>query len=140
MKSSSFKISQTINVSPEEAWKVIGAVSGVDQWLAPITKCEVEGNRRTCTTAEGSFDEEIVQVNHEEMVLDYLIPKQHMIPVENIKGQMAVKDAEDGKTNITWMWEFDVEDANMETARGAFEMIGNMGIKGIESFITEEVA
>ncbi len=140
MKNSNFEISQTIDVSPDEAWNVIGAVSGVDEWLAPITSCTVEGNKRTCGTAEGSFEEEILNVDHETKTLTYRIPSQHMIPVENIAGRMIVTSAEGGKATITWAWEFDVVDEKSEEAQGAFQMIGSMGISGIESLINKQEA
>ena len=139
MKRSNFKISQTIDVTPDEAWEIIGAVSGVDQWLGPIISCTVEGNKRVCGTEEGSFEEEILNVDHENKTLDYLIPQQHMMPVENIKGQMKVVNM-GGQANITWKWEYDVLEENEETAKGALQMVGGMGIAGIETLIKERVA
>ncbi len=139
MKRSSFKISQTIDVTPEEAWEVIGAVSGVDEWLGPITSCVVEDNKRICGTEEGTFEEEILNVDHDNKTLDYLIPQQHMMPVENIKGQMKVVNT-GGQANITWKWEYDVMEENEETAKGALQMVGGMGIAGIETLIKQRVA
>lgn len=139
MKKSEFKISQTIDVLPQEAWEVIGAVSGVDQWLMPITDCKVEGNKRYCSTEDGSFEEDILNVDHDAMQLDYAIPHQHMIPVMNILGNMQVSD-NGGKAEITWSWKFDVTEENEAPAKEAFGMVGGMGIQGIESLIKEKVA
>ena len=135
MKNSNFKIAQTINVSPEEAWKVIGAVKGVDQWLAPITACRVEGDKRYCTTEAGEFSEDILKVDHENRVFQYAIPSQNMIPVQNILGEMKVSQTQDGKATVNWSWSFEVLDENEAQAKEALGMVGGMGIKGIESLI-----
>lgn len=140
MKRSSFEISQTIDVNPAEAWNIVGAVSGVEQWLGPITSCQVEGNKRVCGTEEGTFEEEILNVDHDNKVLDYLIPKQHMMPVENIQGKMKVTEAANSQATITWSWEYDVMEENEEAAKGALQMVGGMGISGIESLIKQEAA
>jgi len=140
MKRLSFEISQTIEVSPMEAWNIIGAVSGVEQWLGPITSCSVEGNKRTCGTEEGTFEEEILNVDHDTKTLDYLIPEQQLMPVENIQGQMQVTEASKGQATITWAWEYDVAEENEEAAKGALQMVGGMGIAGIESLIKKELA
>ena len=140
MKSSSFSISQTIDVTPTEAWEIIGAVSGVDQWLGPITGCKVEGSKRTCTTEEGSFEEDIHDVDHDNKILSYGIPRQHMIPVQNIEGQMKVLSGADQKATIQWSWDFEVEESNELQAKEALQMVGSMGISGIESLIKQKVA
>lgn len=140
MKNSSFSISQIIDVSADAAWQIIGQVSGVDQWLGPITACRIEGDKRFCSTEEGSFEEDILTVDHTNKVLEYAIPSQHMIPVGYIKGQMQVKPTMDNKAEISWSWEFEVADDNESAAKEAFQMIGDMGISGIESLIREKAA
>lgn len=140
MKNSNFEISQTIDVSANDAWNIIGAVTGVDQWLGPITACSVEGNKRICSTEEGSFEEDILKVDHEQKVLEYAIPSQHMIPVENIQGRMKVEAAPSEQAKLTWSWHFQVTEENEPAAKEAFQMIGSMGIGGIESLIKQNVA
>lgn len=135
MKSSNHKISVTINTSAKEAWKIIGAVNGVDQWLAPITACRVEGDKRYCTTEQGEFSEDILKVDHENKTFKYAIPEQNMIPVANIIGQMTVLETADDKATIEWTWDYEVEEEKDEDAKSAFTMVGNMGIKGIEELI-----
>ncbi len=133
MKKSNHRIVKSIDVTPDQAWKIIGAVDGVDQWLAPITACRVEGNQRICNTAEGEFTEDILNVDHENRVLHYAIPKQHMIPVENIVGNMKVISG--SNTKVEWSWEFDVEESKEAEAREILATVGNMGISGIEELI-----
>jgi len=136
MNTSSFEIERTIGVSADEAWNIIGAVSGVDKWLAPITDCRVEGDKRYCSTEEGSFEEDILNVDHDLRVLEYAIPQQHMIPVSNIQGKMAVTESNNGAT-INWSWTFEVLPENDEVAKQSLEMVGGMGIAGIEKLILE---
>ncbi len=139
MKKSNQKISMEIDVTPEAAWKIIGAVTGVDKWLAPVTACRVEGNERFCSTEEGEFKEDILKVDHNSREFLYAIPVQHMIPVSNINGKMAVKNSTNSTAIVEWEWSFDVEDENEQIAKDAFSMIGNAGIKGIEELIKSEV-
>ena len=137
MKKSNHTISMDINTSPEAAWHVIGAVKGVDQWLAPITDCRVEGTKRICTTAEGDFLEDILKIDHENRVFKYGIPSQHMVPVSNIVGQMSVSETQTGNAKVVWSWEFDVEEENETTAKETLSMVGGMGIQGIETLINQ---
>ncbi|MBV6442617.1 MAG: SRPBCC family protein [Haliscomenobacteraceae bacterium CHB4] len=135
MKKSNQKISVTIDVSSEAAWGVIGAVDGVDKWLAPIQACRLEGNKRYCTTEGGEFSEDILKVDHENRVLSYGIPVQHMIPVKNILGYMQVHDSANGQATVEWSWDFDVEEAREAEAKETLAMVGNIGITGIEALL-----
>ena len=140
MKNSQFKIEKTLNVSPASAWEIIGAVKGVDQWLAPITACRVEGDKRYCTTEAGEFSEDIIKVDHDNREFHYGIPAQNLIPVQNIIGAMKVREAAEGKALVEWSWKFEVEDENEATAKEAFAMTGDMGLQGIEGLILSRVA
>lgn len=134
MKKSNHKIAATIDVTPNEAWQIIGAVDGVDKWLAPIQTCRVEGDKRFCSTEEGEFSEDILKVDHDSRVLEYHIPSQNMLPVENIQGRMQVTESA-GKATVEWAWDFDVDEGNEASAKEMLSMVGNMGISGIESLI-----
>ena len=135
MKSSHHKIALKIDATAASAWNVIGAVSGVDKWLAPITSCRVEGNKRYCTTEAGEFSEDILNVDHDQMLFQYAIPEQNMIPIQNIQGAMKVLPTGTAQAMIEWSWSFEVEEANEAEAKEALTMVGNMGIKGIEDHI-----
>ncbi len=139
MKRSKQTVVQTINVSPSQAWEVIGAVSGVENWLQPlITNSRVEGNQRICSTETGDFIENILGVDHENKVFDYEIPRQHLMPVENIVGQMRVHGTQEGKAKVEWNWNFDVEESNEDEALQMLEMSGKIGIQGIENLVLSE--
>ena len=91
MKRSEKKVKRVLDISADQAWDIIGAVSGVDKWFSEvITSCRVEGNKRYCSTADGAFEEDILTVDHEKKVFEYGIPQQHLLPVSNIVGRMTV--------------------------------------------------
>ena len=123
----------SIDTTPAAAWEIIGAVSGVDQWMAPmITSCRVEGDKRICGTEGGEFEEDIIKVDHENRVFQYGIPEQHMIPVENILGTMKVHESVDNQAIVEWFWTFDVQEAQEAEAKEMLAHAGQVGLKGIE--------
>lgn len=125
------------DVSPEAAWKVIGAVDGVDKWFAPmITSCRIEVNKRICRTDTGEFTEGIEKVDHANRVFQYTIPEQQFnVLVKNIFGTMQVSEANNGKASIEWSWKFDVNESEEQQAKEMFAGAGAMGIAGIERLI-----
>jgi Polyketide cyclase / dehydrase and lipid transport len=136
MKKSKQAVTKTISVPPDAAWKVIGGVGDVDKWLAPlIQKCRVEGNKRYLTTEGGSLEEDILEVNHSNRVLRYGIPKQPIIPVENIFGTVKVLDAGEQHSTIEWSAEFDVLPEKEAEAKAVLQQLYTMGIQGIENYI-----
>lgn len=135
MKKSEQRVSLKINVSSEKVWEVIGAVKGVDKWLAPIEACRLDGDKRYCTAVGKEFAEDILKVDHDNRELHYAIPKQHLIPVQNIFGVMKVRDSENNKSVVDWQWTFDVEEDQETSAKEIFTGLGEMGIKGLEDYI-----
>ena len=136
MKRSSQKIQVSISTTSDEAWQIIGAVSGVDLWLKGlITSCRVEGDKRICGTENGEFIEDIRKVDHENRELHYSIPEQNMLPINNIEGQMTVLGDENGEASIEWSWIFDVNVGDELNAKQQLAMLGEMGIKGIEALV-----
>ena len=140
MKKSEQKVTLEINAAPEATWAIIGAATGVDQWLAPmITSCRVEGNKRYCGTETGEFEEDILKIDHENRVFKYAIPQQHLMPVENIVGTMQVLDAANNNAIVQWHWTFDVAEENEASAQEMLAGAGQMGIKGIEQLLQVQV-
>ena len=136
MKKSKKTVSKTISVSPEAAWQVIGAVSGVDKWFAPLIQtCKVEGDKRYCTTEGGLLEEDVLEVNHEDRIFRYGIPEQPIMPVENIFGTMKVLEAGNNQATIEWTAEFEVQPEKEAEAKQMFEEAYGMGIQGIENYI-----
>ena len=56
MKKSEQKVSIAIEAPATEVWDVISAVTGVENWFAPmITGSRLEGDKRVCTTEGVNF-------------------------------------------------------------------------------------
>ena len=133
------KITKEINVTPEEAWKVIGAVKGVDKWFSSIIKtCSVKDGKRFCETHDGiELEEDILELNHETRTFRFAIPQQDMLPVENIVEQMVVTEGENGNALIEWSGSFDATDENVSIASDALKGLWNMGLVELEKYINE---
>jgi len=138
MKNVCEKVSVELNASPSRVWEIISAIEGVDKWFPSIIKsCRFEGNKRYCETSEGiNLTEDIIEVNHETRTFRFAIPKQEMLPVENIKETMKVFDAADGKTIVEWSGSWNVSEENETIAREGFLGLWNMGLKEMENYIS----
>ncbi|MEL6987120.1 MAG: SRPBCC family protein [Bacteroidota bacterium] len=138
MKRLSHQVELFVKANPLTLWQIIGSGKDVDKWLAPIKSCRVEGNKRYCTMEDGTLEEEILESNSETMTFRYLIPQQHLLPVENIEGTMQVKPVDEEHSKITWQWSFDAEVTNLEAVQTGFNHIGEMGIRGIETLANQK--
>lgn len=139
MKTAQEKISLALKVSPEQAWQVIGAVGGVDQWFASMIKtCKVENGRRFCETTDGQqLTEEILEVDHASRTFRFAIPQQELLPVENIVETMTVKAGDNGQAVVEWSATFDTTDENEATAKEMFRNLWTMGLQEMEAFIQQ---
>ncbi len=140
MIKSNQKVEKILSVPAADVWSIVGAVSGVDKWLAPITSCRVEGNNRYCGTEDGEFKEDILNVDDEKMLFEYAIPKQHMMPVENIEGSMQVEKVDENSAKVTWKWNYDVLPENEAAAKEGLAQVGSMGLDGIQNLILSQSA
>jgi len=141
MKKSEQEVTITINVTPEQAWEVIGSVKNVDKWFPEmITSCRIEGTTRICGTEQGNLIEEILKVDHENKEFKYAITEQPIIPnIHNIIGNAKVMSGGNGKAVINWRWEFEFENTESEKqAKETFAGAGNMAIKGLETYLIKE--
>ncbi|RIV36689.1 SRPBCC family protein [Flagellimonas lutimaris] len=137
MKPNQVKISRELNVSPEQAWDVIAAVEGVDKWFGSIIKtCDVVDGKRFCTTKDGVvLEEQILEVDNETKTFRFGIPKQEMLPVENIIETIMVTNNENGKAIIDWSASIEATNENATIAKEAFLNLWAMGLEEMENFI-----
>lgn len=125
------------NIPAQKVWGIIGAVDGVDKWFAPVIKtCSVSGDKRTCGI-EGNvtFDEKILLVDHKNMVFQYAIPTQPMIPMSNLTATMSVLIDSKGNGIIVWSGTYDVSTQKETEVKEMLTGAWTMGAKGIESYI-----
>lgn len=140
MQKSEAKISMALNVSIEEAWKVISSVDGVDKWFPSVIKsCRYENGKRYCETNDGiPLIENILEINHENRVFKFSIPEQTMSPVSEIEETMQVKKNEKGETIIDWSGTWLVEKENEQPMIETFSNLWTMGLKEMETFINSK--
>lgn len=133
------KVSIEIESPVNEVWDVISAITGVENWFAPmITGSRREGDKRVCTTEGGEFEEDIFEINHTTRTFRYGIPQQHMMPVQNILGTMHVREGAQSGSIVDWTWAFDVTAENEEQAKGMLAHAGEIGINGIDTLIKSQ--
>ncbi|RNC86923.1 MAG: SRPBCC family protein [Winogradskyella sp.] len=134
MKKSNHRVEVKIDANPDIVWDIVGSGTDVDKWLPVITSCKVEGNKRYCATADGNFEEDILEVDQVNKIFSYFIPRQHLLPIKDIHGIMQVKTVDADTTIVSWSWTYLVEDTDDLKVREALNGLGEMGIKGIETF------
>ncbi len=133
------KISKELNVSPEKAWKVIGAIEGVDKWFSStISSCRVENGKRYCQTTYGiPLEEDIIELNHDTRTFQFGILKQSMLPASDIVETMTVRDNGKGKAIVDWSASFQATPENAPMVQEALRNLWNMGLEEMEKFINQ---
>ncbi|AUP79876.1 SRPBCC family protein [Flavivirga eckloniae] len=141
MKTIKEKISKELDASPDKVWEVISAVGGVDKWFGSMIKsCKVENGKRFCQTADGiDLVEDILEVNHETKTFRFAIPKQDMLPVEDIVEIMVVRDADNGRATVDWSGSFKATEENGKIAKEAFKNLWTMGLEEMENYIQQNL-
>jgi mxaD protein len=102
------RITNTIRVdaSPDQAWRVVGDLTGVDMWIPGVVSAIVEGNRRLCETADGAqIVEQIVSYSDDARSYSYAHIQQPL-PIENSRGTLSVRPDAEG-SQIVWEAEFE---------------------------------
>ena len=135
MKTSNHSVALKINATPETVWDIISSGENADKWLAPITTCKVEGDKRYCSTEDGSFEEAILEVNHQDKTFSYFIATQHMLPIKDITGKkMQVMSVDENTALVNWSWEYTVENTDDKMVKEALNGVGQVRIKGTKAF------
>lgn len=100
-----------VNAPLDKVWAKVGPGTHMDKWMPIIATCSVEGNKRVCTTPEGSTLYETIEADAENKVFKYTIDKQDFMPISNIEGVISLKE-NDGVTTMHWDVEFDISEEN----------------------------
>ncbi|MBI2273556.1 MAG: SRPBCC family protein [Bacteroidetes bacterium] len=140
MQKSEAKISLALNVSVEQAWKVISSIDGVEKWFPSVIKsCRYENGKRYCETNDGiPLVENILEVNHEKKVFRFSIPEQAMLPVSDIEETMKVRQSEKGETIVDWSGTWLVDKENEQSMFETFSNLWTMGLKEMEIYINNK--
>lgn len=134
------RISHQIDATPTQAWELIGAVEGVEQWFASLIKtCTFDNGKRYCETVDGvQFEEHVLVLDHDTKTFQFSIPEQELLPVANIIETMIVSNGTSGKAVIEWSATFDATEENGPIGQEAFRNLWTMGLNEMENFINSK--
>lgn len=137
MQTHQASISKELKVTPAQAWEVIGAVGGVDRWFSSvITSCRVEDGKRFCQTADGiQLEEQILEVDHDNRTFRFGIPRQELLPVDDLVETMSVRSSDSGNAIVDWSASFSATSENASAATEALQNLWHMGLSEMEQFI-----
>jgi hypothetical protein len=102
------RLTNTIKVAatPEEAWRVLGDLTGIDKWVPGVVGARVDGTTRVCTTADGGeIVERITGYSDDSRSYGYAHIAQPL-PIGNSRGTLSVHADGDGSL-IVWEAEFE---------------------------------
>ncbi len=121
----------TIEAAADEVWQIAGDPARISDWLPPIESSSVDGDRRSCTLADGGgqIEEKILEHSDEDRRYRYEILDGPM-PLSTYVSVFEVVDHE-GYAHVTWTAEFEPEDASQE--QELVQTFDEMYGKGLEA-------
>lgn len=90
----------TIAKPPSEVWALVGEFSGLDEWMAGVDECTVEGDVRTVHTMGMVITERLVGRDEAARAITYSIVGEGA-PVSAHEATISVHDAPEG-SEVTW--------------------------------------
>lgn len=104
----------TIDATADEVWRIAGDPARISDWLPPIESSQVDGDRRSCTLAEGGgqIEERILEHSDQERRYRYEILEGPM-PLSSYVSSFQVSEHE-GHAHVNWTAEFEAEEAGQE--------------------------
>jgi carbon monoxide dehydrogenase subunit G len=103
----------TVAASPEEAWRVVGDLAGVDSWIPGVVKAKVADGKRVCTLADGGeIHESITSYSDEARSYGYE-QTRHPLKLEKSTGTFTVYQHGDG-ARVVWHAEVEVAGPSLE--------------------------
>ena len=108
-----------ISADANKIWGIIGAFSGLENYLPPIAKSLTEGEgvgmTRTLTTQDGSeFIERLEALDHDSRSLTYSIISDHPFPFTDYVSTIKVSNSGNDECEVEWSAEFNPSGATTE--------------------------
>lgn len=127
-----------IDATAQDVWKLAGDPARIADWLPPIESSHVEGDRRSCTLAEGGaqIEERILEHSDARRRYHYEILDGPM-PLSSYSSTFEVKDR-DGHAQVVWTAQFEPEDAGQEQELvGTFEDMYSAGLAALKQKVEQ---
>jgi hypothetical protein len=103
---SNISVSQVYSVTPEELWELVGPPERLAAWHPAIAQSPVQGDKRSCTLADGAtLEERITAHSDAERRYSYCIVAGPL-PIRDYVSTISVQ-AETGGARLTWEGQFE---------------------------------
>lgn len=114
----------TIDVSPDEVWRVAGDPATIGEWVPALAGSSLSGAERFCTTGDGAkIAERILSHSDPDRAYTYEIVESPL-PLRSYRSTLRV-DGHGGHSHVRWEAEFEAlepaqEDQLEETFTGIY--------------------
>ena len=99
----SIHLETELAIAPDKLWKNVRDVGAVSELLNVITASSVDGDKCSCTMADGAvLAETILAVDDDNRRVAYTITESPF-PIENHAASMQVLDAGKGRSTFRWI-------------------------------------
>lgn len=132
----SVNVSKTMSVPVERVWAAIAGIGGLDRWFPVIAACRVIGDgvgamRILALAAGGEIKDRIELIDHQRRCFQYN-RIESPFPVNHYLGTVAVNEAFDGGSEVSWTVEIDVAEAQRDELLDFIRQALAGGIAGLE--------
>lgn len=126
---------ESLEITPEKVWAVIGDFCGIANWHPAVAKCDLsekDGKQvRTLTLQDGAtIVEQLTEWNEENRSYTYTI-LESPLPVANYTATLSTKADDDGGAGIRWLGNFDAKGATDDEAKAVIEGIYEAGLNSL---------
>ncbi|BCG62556.1 MAG: mxaD protein [Methyloprofundus sp.] len=134
---------KTINETDAKVWQLISAINGLERWFSIITQCDVQGAGigavRTLELKGGAkMIDTVIEINQQQQCFRY-VRTEMPFPVTDYHGTVMVRKIDAQKTEITWLAEYVVADAQQAAMYTLISDTLTEGLNGLAQELAGEV-
>ena len=126
-----------LDVSADQAWKLIGGFNALPDWHPGVEKSELEDGgkvRRLSLMGGGEIVERLERASDDERVYSYTI-ESGPLPVQGYRSTIRVKE-EGGKATVEWSSEFTPSGASEQDAVAAIQGVYQAGLDNLRKMFS----
>jgi carbon monoxide dehydrogenase subunit G len=103
------KAEVSVDVSPDDAWKVLREFGGLDTWMPGVESCTLDGDVRTIGMMGIEIKEQLRTLDDANRTIAYSVVAS---PMDNLKSHLATISVrpEGSGSHITWAVEVDPDE------------------------------